>query len=301
MTVGRVTPDAYARDNALRTLVDVVPFGVQDGEPVRTGPGFRERLGILPTDKVVLWGGGVWNWFDPLTLIRALGRIAESRNDVKLVFMGLKKPDPALADHKMALSAVELAKELGLYGSTVFFNYGWVPYEERQNHFLEADLGVSTHFDHLETRFSFRTRMLDYFWTRLPIVATEGDSIAELIAQRGLGRVVGYEDVDGLARALTGLLDDPEEMARIKDRLSVVREEFRWERVTRALDRQIDAVVAAPGHRFEMARASALGRSYVDYLRVLKGDNGLVVPARVAVHAGLRLTKARLGGGRGAK
>ena len=30
----------------------------------------------------------------------------------------------------------------------------------------EADLGVSTHREHLETHFSFRTRMLDYLWAR---------------------------------------------------------------------------------------------------------------------------------------
>src|SRR5664280_3299763 len=46
------------------------------------------------------------------------------------------------------------------------------PYTERSDHLLDADVGVSTHFDHVETEFSFRTRILDYLWTGLPIVAT---------------------------------------------------------------------------------------------------------------------------------
>jgi hypothetical protein len=25
---------------------------------------------------VLLWGGGIYNWFDPLTLIRAVGEVA---------------------------------------------------------------------------------------------------------------------------------------------------------------------------------------------------------------------------------
>ena len=46
----------------------------------------------------------------------------------------------------------------------MFFNEDWVAYDDRQNYLLEADVGVSTHLDHVETEFSFRTRILDYLW-----------------------------------------------------------------------------------------------------------------------------------------
>ncbi len=52
----------------------------------------------------------------------------------------------------------------------MFFNDGWVEYAQRQNFLLEATLGVTTHFDSAETRFSFRTRALDYLWAALPVV-----------------------------------------------------------------------------------------------------------------------------------
>src|SRR5206468_8785633 len=103
----------------------------------------------------------------------------------------------------------DLATELGLTGTHVFFNEGWVPYEERQNYLLEADIGVSTHLDHVETAFSFRTRILDYLWASLPIVATEGDSFATLIEAEGLGLTVPAQDVGALETALLPLLDDP--------------------------------------------------------------------------------------------
>ena len=47
----------------------------------------------------------------------------------------------------MADRAVALAVELGLDGSSVFFNRDWVPYDERLAWFAEADLGVSAHRD----------------------------------------------------------------------------------------------------------------------------------------------------------
>ena len=52
----------------------------------------------------------------------------------------------------------------------------------------EADLGVSAHRDHLEARYAHRTRLLDYLWAGLPVVATRGDALAELVDRERLGR-----------------------------------------------------------------------------------------------------------------
>jgi hypothetical protein len=41
---------------------------------------------------------------------------------------------PILAESK------RLAEELGLLGRNVFFREGWVPFDERQNFLLEADI-----------------------------------------------------------------------------------------------------------------------------------------------------------------
>ena len=34
-----------------------------------------------------------------------------------------------------------------------FFNDGWVPYEQRQDYLLDADIGITTYQDSLETHF----------------------------------------------------------------------------------------------------------------------------------------------------
>ena len=62
----------------------------------------------------------------------------------------------------MADQAVALAAELGLDGSSVFFNRDWVPYDERLAWFADADLGVSAHQESFEARLAFRTRLLDH-------------------------------------------------------------------------------------------------------------------------------------------
>lgn len=215
--VGRINPFTYAADDTLRNLIDVVPFGISDEKMSPTAHGIKGVVdGISADDKVVLWGGGVYNWFDPLSLIRAMAKIATKRNrdttsgkrepNARLFFLGVAHPNPDVAALDMVTRARSLSDELGLTGTTVFFNEMWVPYAERANYLADADLGVSTHLEHLETAFSFRTRILDYLWAGLPVVSTAGDAFADIIESSGAGIIVPERDVDALSDALETLL-----------------------------------------------------------------------------------------------
>ncbi len=201
-----ISPGAYDRDPDLREVIDLVPFGVPDRPPPDGGPGAREAIAALPPDaEIVLWNGGLWSWLDADTAIRAVAALAEYRPRVRLVFMGVTPDHPASATTIAA--AMELARELGVLGSIVHFHDRWVPYAERAAWLTTADCAVSTQRAHLETRFAFRTRLLDCFWAGLPVVCTTGDALAERVAADGLGAVAAAGDVDGLRAALAEVLD----------------------------------------------------------------------------------------------
>ncbi|PFG32520.1 glycosyltransferase [Sanguibacter antarcticus] len=229
---GRVNALVYDEDESLDALISVVPFGIADEDPVQATHAIKGVVpGIGVDDKVIIWGGGVYNWFDPLTLIRAVDRIRVRHPEVKLYFMGLKHPNPGVPDMKIAWETQQLAASLGLTDKHVFFNTGWVPYAERANYLLDADLGVSTHFHHVETAFSFRTRILDYLWANLPTVATSGDTFGTLIATYNLGRVVPPEDADALEAALEEMLFDEAAIADVRSAVKVFAEDYRWANV----------------------------------------------------------------------
>lgn len=228
---GRINPTTYDEDASLRALIDVAPFGLPDSPAVQRQHGIKGAIdGIGPDDKVILWGGGVYNWFDPLTLIRAMARVVTSVPTARLVFMGMTHPNPHVPAMTMAREARELSAELGLTGVHVFFNESWVPYEDRADLLLDADIGVSCHFDHIETEFSFRTRILDYLWAGLPVVCTTGDAFAALVEAEGLGGTAAPEDVDGLAAVLTRLLVEEETRANAAARSRQVAAHFTWRR-----------------------------------------------------------------------
>ena len=233
----RLDRESYAHDPSLRTLIDVVPFGI-DPEPPQSGPALRGVVpGIDADDKILLWPGGIWNWFDPLTVIRAVHEISLRRDDVRLYFLGVKHPNPEIPDMAMASEAVALAEELGLRDRVVFFNFGWVPYAERGRYLLEADLAVSAHFDDIETQFAFRTRFLDCLWAGLPVVTTRGDTLGEVIAAGGAGRSVDVGDVDGWVEALETMLDDASGQQRARLATASLRPSFEWPHVVAPLRR----------------------------------------------------------------
>ena len=234
--LGRINPANYDNDPDLTGLISVVPFGLEHDPPQRDRAVLK---GVHPSiaqgDKLLLWSGGLYNWFDPLTLIRAVAKLAAAHPEVKLYFLGTKHPHPGVPEMKIVADSRALADELGVAGSNVFFNASWVDYADRGNYLAEADLGVSTHHSHIETTFSFRTRILDYLWAQLPMVVTQGDHFAQLVEERGLGRAVPAGDVDALAAAIEDLLYTRGALEKAKQAISSVRSEYEWGTVFAAL------------------------------------------------------------------
>lgn len=232
--LNRVNPYSYNEDPTLKKMIDVVPFGLPTNKPIHTREVLKGQIdGIGKDDFVIIWGGGIYNWFDPLTLIKSMARIAEIRDDIKLFFMGVKHPNPQVRELRLVNDTIDLAKKLNIFGKNVFFNYGWVEYNERQNYLLESDVGIITHPLHIETRFSYRTRILDYLWASLPIISTEGDYLSEMVEKEGLGITVRDGNVDDIVNAITKLADDKEFYNECLNNLRDISREFTWEKVCR--------------------------------------------------------------------
>jgi glycosyltransferase involved in cell wall biosynthesis len=271
--LGRLNPLTYGDEPDLKRLLRIVPFGMPSEEPVHEKQVMKGVVpGIGVDDKVVIWGGGLYSWFDPLTLIKAVGVLAKRRSTVRLFFQGTKHP--GIDEMPIVQDSRELARSLGLLDTHVFFNETWVPYEERQNYLLEADAGVSTHGFHLETTLAFRTRVLDYLWAGLPMVLSKGDSFAELVKREELGVAVPPSDVNLLADALEKVLYDEEFAAASRKNVELVAERFRWDAVLEPLLEYVRDPWQAPD-------------------RLLIEKEG-VIRARVVRHYGLRFNLGRV-------
>jgi hypothetical protein len=131
----------------------------------------------------------------------------------------------------MVEAARRLSAQLQLTGTQVFFLEGWVPYAERANFLLEADVGISLHQRTLETRFAFRTRVLDYLWASLVPVVNDGDTIADLVRTNDVGRVVPMGDDAALGATLAEMMDYPEKRRTLAARCGALAQSYTWETV----------------------------------------------------------------------
>jgi glycosyltransferase involved in cell wall biosynthesis len=198
--LGRVNPQRLGLDPDLRRLIDVVPFGVPDQLPEH-----RPLLAPLPTGEARLLFGGVYEWYDPWTLLAALDTLL----DLRWRLVVARNPNAAGTPQGLLARVLEWVRERGARWSDRIELIEWAPFERRFDLLRDVDALVSTHGDSLETRLSLRTRFLDAMAAGCPVVSSEGGAVARLLVEHGAGWVVPRGDAVALARALREVLTAP--------------------------------------------------------------------------------------------
>lgn len=92
-SLGRLNPKTYNQDKSFRRLIDVVPFGLSEDLPVQISSPLKNKYqGISAEDKLLIWGGGIYDWFDPELLISAVAGLSATHPEVKLFFFRNSSP-----------------------------------------------------------------------------------------------------------------------------------------------------------------------------------------------------------------
>jgi glycosyltransferase involved in cell wall biosynthesis len=237
--IGRLTEEVYGRAPDGRALIDVVPYGIPAQPPPKQAKAVKGVMpGIGPNDFVALWGGGLWHGLDPLALVRATARLRDLDYPIRAVMLDAPRPAaPGGAPAHLSLrdATRERSDALGLTGTHVFFPDGPIPYAERAAYLLEADAGISLQQPSLEARFAFRTSVLDALWAGIVPVASDGDTMADLLRSYDAGRIVPPGDDAALAVTLANLIDNPYERRLLAARGHTLGQSFTWETVAQPL------------------------------------------------------------------
>lgn len=263
--LGRLCPENYLLSSDLRKLIDVVPFGLSAGHKNTIVPVVRGVInGIEDDSDLLIWAGGIYDWFDPLSLITAVHEYSFKNPKIKLFFMGTKHPNTSVSKMSMVSRAEELASDLGALNKSVFFNPTWVDFDDRFAYLNEADMGVSTHFTHLETTYSYRTRILDYLWAGLPILSTEGDAFAEIIGKNDFGFIVGEQNIFQIKKKLDlAFGGGKEDLKRIKRNIVSKQHDYEWSTVLQPLIRYCTEPHYSGDRLPETSRARSMNPNYI--------------------------------------
>jgi glycosyltransferase involved in cell wall biosynthesis len=217
--LGRVNPERLATDPDLETLIAPVPFGVPDELP-------PHRPVLPPRDDgdegaARLLFGGLYDWYDPWTLLDALARLDRPEWTLLLI----RNPNPESTPQRLLAAVEARCRSLGWWGNRVRA-IDWVPAERRYDLLRDVDVLVAPHRPSLETRLSLRTRFLDALAAGCPVVTSEGGAMSRLLTEHRAGWVAPPGDAAALARLLADALDHP---ASRQEGARELLAAFRWD------------------------------------------------------------------------
>lgn len=234
ISLGRANLENYELDRSFSKLVELAPFGIDNLKPKKTKNLYRSIIpGINNKDFILLWNGGIWNWNDGETLIRAMDKL--KNEDVKLVFQGFKHPGKGKEISDKAQKALKLATKLKLKDKNIFFIEDWLPYKERANFLLEANVGVVSSPNIPEANLFLKTRIYDHLWSELPTILNDCEAFASIIRENNLGLVAKTGSVDSWVINILALKNNKKIVKKIKENIKGYKKEIEWKNTLKPL------------------------------------------------------------------
>lgn len=209
----------------------------------------REKIGIKPEEKLVMYVGRFDKRKGIETLVRAIAKPGVRRHEnLKLAIVGGYTPGEKDGIEKERIS--DIVKELGIEDITVF--PGKVRHEDLAYYYAAADICVvPSHYE------PFGLVAIEAMASRTPVVASRVGGLKFSVADNKTGLLVTPQDEDAFARAIDSILDNPEWQEQLgKNARKRVESKFSWDGV-----------------------ASQLDREYMSQLNSLYAGLGLLVPA----------------------
>lgn len=225
--LGRINPERIAGDPDLETLIAPVPFGV----PSELPPHRPVLPAPAPGERRLLFGG-LYDWYDPWTLLDALEKLDQPSWTLLLI----RNPNPESTPQRLLGQVEERCRRAGWWESRVRC-IDWTPADRRYDLLRDVDLLAAPHRPSLETRLSLRTRFLDAMAAGCPVVTSAGGAMSRMLREHGAGWVVPPGDAGALAQALAEAMDDEAARERSTAGARELLQGFHWERALAPLVR----------------------------------------------------------------
>lgn len=271
----RLSPQNYHQDSTLRSFIDVAPFGIRaiNEKVLANLPG--KLKGVVPgiePDDLVLFFGGVYDWYDPALLLDVLDEVFKKIPKLRVIFS--INPNQATTPQGKFREIQTFSKTKGWTGNHLFF-IPWFAYKDRFAYLRDVDLALCLHEPSLETDLSFRTRILDYMNLGIPIISTEGGEGSRILKLADAGILIppGAEVI--LKETLIRLLSNRDERVAIgKKGQQWARRQMTWEKSLVPLKAFCDNPRRMPHGQNDCCPISIVAKSTVKKLRWYWRQNG---------------------------
>ena len=198
--------------------VMTVPHGVDPPEPVDDRQLAEVRTRYRLGDRMILYPAITYPHKGHTTLVRAFARMAADRPDLRLVLTG--GPGPSEAEVAAAVQASGAGPQVRRTGR--------VPWPDLEALFAQATvLAFPSRFE------GFGAPALEAMAGGVPVVAADATALPWVVGDAGV--LVDPDDVDAWAAALSRVVDDPAEAARLSAAGRERARAFTWDAAASAL------------------------------------------------------------------
>jgi glycosyltransferase involved in cell wall biosynthesis len=205
-------------------------------------PPHRPWLEPSPAGEPRLLFGGLYEWYDPWTLLEAL----DSLLDLRWRLLFARNPNAGSTPQALLAAVERWVAERGASWDRRIELFDWAPFERRFDLLRDVSLLVSTHADGIETRLSLRTRFLDAMAAGCPVITSDGGTVARIVRESGAGWVVPRGEAGALAHALREILTAPAVASSRAEIGRATARSFAWSRVLAPLERFCSAPAVDP-------------------------------------------------------
>lgn len=228
--------------------IALIPYGINNAVPHTTlsRDQARERLGVYPEDKAVLFFGGIAPYKGLNYLVEAFDTIAAQEPSARLIIAGLPK------DCWNYWKQIQAALQSKFWSDRVIQKIDYIPDQDIELYFTAADVLVLPYIHIFQSGIFF----LAYSFG-LPVIATDVGSLREDIIEGETGFVCEPRNAADLARAIqkyfqSNLYHHPE--SRRHEILSFAKKKHSWSEVatiTTAAYQGLLCQMECPNHLLE--------------------------------------------------
>ena len=228
---GLLPPTLYMRDKTFSSFFPEIPYGI---DKINTENKFSIAQKYFPgvnfKKPVFIWGGGVWNWFDPFLVISAVKLLKEENIFIQVLF-------PSVSAKPASFMKIDRAEEFRAQvyreklNEQIIFGDSYIPYEECINLFAACWAGISIALETIENTVSFRTRIIDYIAAGIPVICTKGDVLSDIVTRDNLGIGISPGSAKELAEGLKRIASDDIFYNTCRDHVVKIQNRFLWDTV----------------------------------------------------------------------
>lgn len=212
--IGRLSPAHHARSRTLDHLLSLLPVGFTTESATAA-----DAAPVTATPAEFVWSGGIWDFYDTVTMAEALARLRDTGRPARARFLYAPPADQSIGEMGRLRQATD---RLGLH-DLIEFPAGPLPHTARDGVLKASRVLVVLGRDGAENHTCLRLRLRDALLYRLPVVVDAFGASGDWVTQWGIGRAVDTRDLDAVTEAMAILAFDTRASRRCRTALERAR------------------------------------------------------------------------------